>query len=274
MKIGFHITTSKGFHYAINESIKYKANTFQFFPRNPRGSKSRKIKNDEISKFNEGLNKYNFGPVVCHGAYTMNLASNKESVRNNSIELMKDDFERIKKLGVENYVFHPGSHVGQGEKTGLDFIIEGLNSILDEDYKFTLCLETMSGKGTELGYDFKQLKYIMDNLNYKKVGICMDTCHIFSAGYNIKNKFSYVMEEFDNIIGINNIKILHFNDSKTEFNSRKDRHEKIGLGSLGIDTFKSFINYDYFTNIPIILETPNDLEGYKEEIELLYSLKE
>ncbi|QQK07660.1 deoxyribonuclease IV [Miniphocaeibacter halophilus] len=274
MKIGFHISTTKGFHYAINESIKYKANTFQFFPRNPRGSKARNLENSEISKFNEKINKYNFGPVVCHGSYTMNLASNKDSVINNSIELMKDDFKRIKKLRIGNYVFHPGSHVGQGETVGLDLIIKGLNSILNEAYDFNLCLETMSGKGTELGHNFLQLKYIIDNLNYKKVGVCMDTCHIYSAGYDIKNDFLNVMEEFDKIIGIDKIKILHFNDSKTEFNSHKDRHENIGLGSLGIETFKNFINYEYFSNIPIILETPNDLNGYKKEIELLYSLKE
>lgn len=273
MKIGFHVSTSKGFSNAIEESIKYNGNIFQFFPRNPRGAKAREITESEILLFKEDSRKNAFEEIVCHGSYTMNLASSKENVRKNSEELMMDDFNRISRLGIKNYVFHPGSHVGNGEKLGLEYIVESLNKILDSKYDFNLCLETMSGKGTELGYTFEQLKFIMDNVDYENIGICFDTCHVFSAGYNIRKNFNNIIENFDNIIGLNKIKVLHLNDSKTDFASKKDRHEKIGQGSLGIKTFEEVINFSEFKELPMILETPNTFEEYAEEINLLNSLR-
>ncbi len=273
MKIGFHVSTSKGFSNAIEESIKYNGNIFQFFPRNPRGAKAREISDDEISLFKENRKKNEFEEIVCHGSYTMNLASSKDDVRKNSEELMMDDFNRISRLGIKNYVFHPGSHVSNGEELGLKYIIESLNKILDNKYDFNLCLETMSGKGTELGYTFEQLKLIMDNVDYKNIGICFDTCHVFSAGYNIKESFDKVIENFDNIIGIDKVKVLHLNDSKTDFASKKDRHEKIGKGSLGLSTFEKVINFNGFKDLPMILETPNTFEEYAEEIKLLNRLR-
>ena len=273
MKIGFHVSTSKGFSNAIEESIKYNGNIFQFFPRNPRGAKAREIKDEEILLFEENRSKNNFDEIVCHGSYTMNLASSKEHVRKNSEELMIDDFNRISRLGINNYVFHPGSHVGNGEELGIKYIIESLNKILDNSYNFNLCLETMSGKGTELGYTFEQLKLIMDNVDYKNIGICFDTCHVFSAGYNIKDNFDNTIEKLDSIIGLDKVKVIHLNDSKTEFSSKKDRHEKIGQGSLGIATFEKVVNFIGFKDLPMILETPNTFEEYAEEINLLNSLR-
>lgn len=273
MNIGFHVSTTKGFDDAVKVSSKYGANIFQFFPRNPRGAKARKIEENEIYLFKDIVKEYDFGPIICHGSYTMNLSSNKESVIEGSKELMSDDFKRINRLGIKNYVFHPGSHVGQGDEKGLDLIIEGLNEILLEEYDFNLCLETMSGKGTELGKTFEQLKYIIDNVKYKNIGVCMDSCHLYSAGYDIKNDLDKVLFEFDTIVGIDRLKVMHLNDSMTEFNSRKDRHEKIGEGSLGIETFENIVNNRYLKDIPFILETPNELSGYREEIELLNRLR-
>lgn len=273
MIIGFHVSTSKGFDKALYKSLEYDGNTFQFFPRNPRGSKSRNIKEEELEIFKNLVQKEKFGPVVCHGSYTMNLASSNKSVINNTKSLMKADFEKIEKLGIRNYILHPGSHTGQGEQKGLDLIINGLNEVLSKEYKFNLCLETMSGKGTELGYKFEQIDYIIKNINYDNIGVCLDTCHIYSAGYDIRTNLNKVMSEFDRVLGYDKIKILHLNDSKTEFNSRKDRHEIIGEGSLGIQTFKNIVNSNLFENIPIILETPNDFDGYKKEINLLKRLR-
>ncbi|WP_207204713.1 deoxyribonuclease IV [Miniphocaeibacter massiliensis] len=273
MIIGFHMSTSKGFDKTILEAKKYKANTFQFFPRNPRGSKARILKDSEIDSFKQIAKENNFNSIVCHGAYTMNLSSDKEDIREKSTLLLREDFDRINKLGINLYVFHPGSHVGQGEGKGLDYIINSLNSILNKDDKFNLCLEGMSGKGSELGKSFEQLKFIIENVDYKNMGVCLDTCHLYSAGYDIKNKLDSVLEEFDKLIGINKLKILHLNDSKTEFNSNKDRHEQIGKGSLGIKTFENIVNNSILNKLPMILETPCTNEEYMKEIELLNSLR-
>lgn len=274
MIIGYHMSTTKGFEKTVEHAIKYGANTFQFFPRNPRGAKARAIDYEDAKKFKEIIKEKNFGPVIAHGAYTMNLCSNKEDIRDLAKVLIRDDLERLNVYGIDRYVFHPGSHVKQGSEKGLEYIVDALNDILTEEDDIKIGLETMSGKGTEIGRNLDELKYIIDNVRYKNLGVCLDTCHLYSSGYDIINNLDDFIQELDEKIGLEKVYAIHINDSMKEFASNKDRHEKIGEGTIGLEAIGRFINHEAFKNIPMSLETPNDDEGYMEEIIKLKNWKE
>lgn len=273
MKLGFHVSASKGYPNAITESLNQGATTFQFFASNPRGNSRRVLEDVEINEFNSLREKEKFDTLVCHAPYVINLASNKQHVVDNAKDIISKDLYRLSKLNLDRYVLHPGNHVGQGSKKGMDLIVKSLNEVLNNELDIYLCLETMSGMGTEIGSKFEELNYLIENIKYKNVSVCLDTCHIYSAGYDIKNDYEGVIDEFDSIIGLDKLKVIHFNDTLKDLGSKKDRHEKIGEGILGIETFKKFVNDDRLKDIPIILETPNDLEGYKKEIEIIRDLK-
>lgn len=274
MILGYHMSTSKGFEKTVKKAIEYDSSTFQFFPRNPRGGKARDIDYEDAKKFKDIIIENNFGPVIAHGAYTMNLCSNKKSIRDFAKQIMLDDLNRLNIFDIKNYVFHPGSHVQQGVDKGLDYIVEGLNWVLSQgEFNIKIGLETMSGKGTEIGRNLDELKYIIDNVNYKEIGICLDTCHLYSSGYDIINKLDEFFEELDKKIGRQKIYAVHINDSMTEFASNKDRHANIGQGTIGTEGIVKFINHEYLKGIPMSLETPNDDEGYKQEINLIKTWK-
>ena len=266
--IGPHISISKGFGKAAQTAVDIGANTFQFFSRNPRGGNAKEFDEKDIEKFQKIRKEYNFGPLLAHAPYTMNLGGSKDEVYEFGRKVIKEDIERMDSLGIEYMCFHPGSHVGGGIDFGIQRIVDALNETGEEN--ITVLLETMSGKGTEIGFTFEQIKRIIDGVTHnEKLGVCLDTCHIFSAGYDIVNDLDGVLEEFDKIIGIDKLKAIHLNDSKNPFNSHKDRHEKIGEGSLGLKAISNIINHPKLKHLPFFLETPNELDGYKNEIEIL-----
>ena len=265
-RIGCHLTISKGLNKTIENCNKIKANTFQFFPRNPRDSKSRVISSEEISNFLKLREKFDIDDIVCHGAYTMNLCSDREDLRQLAIKLINDDMKKIKDMEIDRYVLHPGSHKNQGEEIGLNYIVQGLNKIELFDNQM-ICLETMSGKGTELATNIDQIKYIIDNCQ-NDLYVCIDSCHLFSSGIDL-DSFDKYLNEFDEKIGVEKIKVIHCNDSKMPMGSNKDMHEKFGEGFIGEKSLFNVILNDKLKDIPIILETPNELDGYKKEIELI-----
>lgn len=270
LKLGYHLSISKGFYNAIEEAVSIGANTFQYFPRNPRGGKAKDLDPQDIDKLKETMKEHNFAPLFCHGAYTMNLASDKEHVRDFAKMVMKDDFKRLKEITNSYYIFHPGSHVGQGSDKGIELIVEGLNEVIGEDNEIPILLEGMSGKGTEIGKSMDELKDIIDGVkNNKNLGICIDSCHLYSSGYDIVNDLDGVLNEIDRKIGLDRLKAIHLNDSKVEFASNKDRHEVIGEGTIGKGAIVNMINHPKLKNLPFNLETPNELEGYRKEIGLL-----
>lgn len=270
LNIGCHLSISKGFYNAALDAVSIGANTFQFFTRNPRGGKAKEIDMEDINKLKELMIEHKFVPLFAHGAYTMNLASDKEETREFANMILRDDLERLKLIPNTYYVFHPGSHVGQGSEKGIEFIVNALNEAIDEDNETIVLLEGMSGKGTEIGRNMEELKAIIDGVkSNKNLGICIDSCHLYSAGYDIVNNLDGVLEEIDKIIGIDRLKAVHLNDSKVEFGSNKDRHEVIGEGTIGIDAIINIINHPLLRNLPFNLETPNELDGYKKEIEML-----
>lgn len=255
------------------EALSINANTFQFFTRNPRGGKAKAINENDVKKFLELAKENNFCTILAHAPYTINVCSADENIRKFGIDTMKDDLKNLEYLPGNMYNFHPGSHVGQGEEIGISLIIDALNEILTKEQSTTVLLETMAGKGTEIGKTFNQLKKIIDGVNLKeKLGVCLDTCHIYDGGYDIVNNLDGVIEEFDNIIGLDKLKAIHLNDDKNPFGSHKDRHEKIGEGSIGINAFEKIINHKKIRHLPFYLETPNELAGYAKEIELLRKL--
>ena len=272
--IGSHLSTFKGYESMGKTAVEIGANTFQFFTRNPRGSKAKKIDPEDISKLIKISNENQFGTLLAHAPYTLNPASAKDSVREFAKITMEDDLHRMEFLPNSYYNFHPGSHTGLGVEKGIEHIIELLNDIMNENQTTTILLEAMSGKGTEIGSKFKELKTIIDGVELKeKIGVCIDTCHIHEAGYDIINNLDGVLEEFDTIIGLDKLKAVHLNDSKNPTGAKKDRHEKIGEGTLGIETIKKVINHKSLRDLPFFLETPNEIEGYAKEIELLKSLR-
>lgn len=272
--IGSHLSTSKGYESMGKTAVEIGANTFQFFTRNPRGSKAKKIDPEDISKLIKISNENQFGTLLAHAPYTLNPASAKDSVREFAKITMEDDLHRMEFLPNSYYNFHPGSHTGLGVEKGIEHIIELLNDIMNENQTTTILLEAMSGKGTEIGSKFEELKTIIDGVELKeKIGVCIDTCHIHEAGYDIINNLDGVLEEFDTIIGLDKLKAVHLNDSKNPTGAKKDRHEKIGEGTLGIETIKKVINHKTLRDLPFFLETPNEIEGYAKEIELLKSLR-
>jgi len=268
--IGPHLTISNGFEAAAKEAIGIGANTFQYFTRNPRGGKAKALDTKDLEAYVAITKDKNFGPIMAHAAYTMNLCSKDPSVREFAKDIFKDDIKRLKQIPNTLYVFHPGSHTGQGVEQGIAYIVEALNEALDEDVPPIVCLEGMSGKGTEVGSQFEELKAIIDGVKLKeKMGVCLDTCHLFSSGYDIANTLDDVLQSFDQIIGLSRLRAIHLNDSKVTFASHKDRHEKIGEGTLGKEAIVNIINHPLLKGLPFYLETPNELEGYREEIEML-----
>lgn len=273
LNIGCHLSASKGYYNMGKEAVSIGANTFQFFTRNPRGGKAKEVDIKDVEKFLNLAKENNFCKILAHAPYTINVCSADENIRKFGIDTMKDDLKNLEFVPGNMYNFHPGSHVGQGEEVGIKLIIEALNDVLNENQQTTVLLETMAGKGTEVGKTFEQLKQIIDGVNLKdKLGVCLDTCHVYDAGYDIVNDLDGVLNKFDTVIGLDKLKAIHLNDDKNPFGSHKDRHEKIGEGSIGIEAFEKIINHPKLRNLPFYLETPNELDGYAKEIALLKNL--
>ena len=273
LNIGCHLSASKGYYNMGKEAVSIGANTFQFFTRNPRGGKAKEVDIKDVEKFLNLAKENNFCKILAHAPYTINVCSADENIRKFGIDTMKDDLKNLEFVPGNMYNFHPGSHVGQGEEIGIKLIIEALNDVLNENQQTTVLLETMAGKGTEVGKTFEQLKQIIDGVDLKdKLGVCLDTCHVYDAGSDIVNDLDGVLNKFDTIIGLDKLKAIHLNDDKNPFGSHKDRHEKIGEGSIGIEAFEKIINHPKLRNLPFYLETPNELDGYAKEIALLKNL--
>ena len=275
LNIGCHLSASGGFINMAKMAQSIGANTFQYFTRNPRGGKAKDISKDDIDSFLEMSEKCGFAPIVAHAPYTLNLCSHKENIRAFSENTFIDDLSRTEFIPNSFYNFHPGSHTGQGVQVGIQQIADCLNRALRPEQTTIILLETMAGKGSEIGGKFEELKAIIDKVELKtKIGVCFDTCHVFDAGYDIVNNLECVLKEFDKIIGLEKIKAVHLNDSKNSCGSKKDRHEQIGKGQIGISALQAVINHPALSNLPFILETPQeDIFGYANEIELLKSLK-
>ena len=273
MIIGCHLSVSKGFENMGKEALSIGANTFQFFTRNPRGGKAKNIDKADVENLLKLTQEHNFGKILAHAPYTLNPCSKDEKTREFALNTMIDDLKRMEYLPNNLYNFHPGSHTGQGIEKGIELICNQLNTVLYEDMTTTVLLETMAGKGSEVGSKFEELKTIIDNTKLNdKLGVCLDTCHVFDGGYDIVDNLENVLEEFDKIIGISKLKAIHINDSMNYLGCHKDRHQKIGQGAIGIDAFERIINHKYLKDLPYYLETPNELDGYKAEIALLKSL--
>lgn len=275
MYIGCHLTIAKGYNRAAELALEVGANVFQFFSRNPRGSSNKELDLEDVEGMKEILKENNFGPLLAHAPYIINLASHKDRIYGMAKGILKEDYERLNQISIPYFNFHPGNHVGKGSEYGIQRIIDGLNEIITGNETTMILLETMAGKGTEIGRNFKELKAIIDGVKYDDlIGVCLDTCHIYSAGYDIVENLDGVLEEFDDIIGLERLKAIHLNDSMVEFNSRKDRHAKLGEGTIGLNAIKAIINHPALRDLPFYLETPNQLDGYKKEIELLKELRD
>lgn len=271
--IGAHLSSSKGYTAMLRQAQEIGANTFQFFTRNPRGGKAKDIDCSDVEEFLKLKESENFPVILAHAPYTLNCCSDKEEVRQFAVNTFADDLKRMEYTPGQFYNFHPGSHVGQGAKKGLELIAGALNSVLYSEMTTTVLLETMAGKGTEIGRNFQEIKEIIDKTELSdKLGVCLDTCHVFDGGYDIVNDLDGVLEEFDKIIGLSRLKAVHLNDSKNPMGSHKDRHEKIGQGNIGADAMARIINHPALKDLPFYLETPNDIGGYAEEIKLLKTL--
>lgn len=269
-KIGCHLSAAKGYSNMAKEAKQIGANTFQFFTRNPRGGAAKPIDEKDIEEFKKLAQEYGIDVILAHAPYTLNCCSAKPDIREFAINTMKDDLKRMEYTPGNLYNFHPGSHVGQGEEVGIRYIIEALNEVLDKDQTTTVLLETMAGKGSEIGSKFEEIRQIIDGVKLKeKLGVCLDTCHVSDAGYDIINNLDGVLEEFDKIIGLDRLKAIHLNDSMNPMGAHKDRHQKIGEGTLGTQTFEKVINHPKLRDLPFFLETPNELDGYAKEIKLL-----
>ncbi|MDC7236428.1 MAG: deoxyribonuclease IV [Sphaerochaetaceae bacterium] len=270
--IGPHLTSSKGFMNIIKEATSINANTFQFFTRNPRGTKAKALDLKDIEQFKKEWRQRGNLPFVAHAPYTYNLSSSKEDLRDLALRLMDDDLKRLDIIGCPYYNFHPGSHTGQGFEIAIEEIASALNILLEKNTgsKVIILLETMAGKGTEVGRTFEQLKEIRAKVEHKdKIGILLDTCHIYDAGYDIKNNLDSVLDSFNSILGLENLKAIHLNDSLNQLSSHKDRHAKLGEGNIGIKAIENIVTHPLLKELPFLLETPNDLEGYKNEIKLV-----
>ena len=257
----------------VKTALSIGANTFAFFTRNPRGSKAKPEDPADAAKAVAMLEENHFGKLVAHGAYTMNLCTADAEARAFAAGILEDDLRRMAALPGSFYNFHPGSHVGQGTQAGIDYIAAALKKALRHDYPVTVLLETMAGKGSEIGGRFEELKDILDAVGSENVGVCLDTCHVYDGGYDIVNDLDGVLAEFDRVIGLNRLHALHLNDSKNPFASHKDRHECLGKGSLGLETFRRIVNHPHLKDKPMILETPNELPGYAGEIKILREME-
>ena len=271
--IGCHLSSAKGYEAMAKEAEKILANTFQFFTRNPRGGNAKEIKEEDVRAYGERARKQGITQILAHAPYTLNACSEKESVRDFAFRAMKEDMERMEYTPGNCYNFHPGSHVGQGVETGITLISELLNEILTPSQTTTVLLETMAGKGSEVGRNFEELREILDRVTLsEKMGVCLDTCHVYDSGYDIVGDLDGVLTEFDRVIGLDKLKAIHLNDSMYGFESHKDRHARIGEGKIGLEAITRIINHPALRHLPFYLETPNDLEGYAREISMLKEL--
>ena len=270
IKIGCHLSSAKGFKAMGEDAMKIGANTFQFFTRNPRGSRAKDINPEDALALRKLMVENGFHTILAHAPYTLNPCGSDEKEREFAHMIMADDLQRMEHIPNSYYNFHPGCHMGQGAEHGTKLVADLLNTILTPEGTTTVLLETMAGKGTEVGKSFEELKAILDGVILKeKVGVCLDTCHVYDAGYDIVNDLDRVIEDFDRIIGLDRLLAIHINDSKNPFESHKDRHEKIGEGTLGLDALSRVINHPKLRHLPFFLETPNELEGHAEEIAVL-----
>jgi len=270
LNIGCHLSVSKGFKHMGMDALSIDANTFQFFIRNPRGGKAKAIDPLDIADLLEIMKEHQFAPILAHASYTLNACSADTHLRKFATETMADDLVRMEYLPGNLYNFHPGSHVGQGAEAGIEMIAEMLNNILRPEQTTTVLLETMAGKGSEVGRNFEELRAILDKVELTdKMGVCLDTCHVFDGGYDLVNDLDNVLEQFDQIIGLGRLHAIHLNDSLNSLASHKDRHAGIGKGNIGLDAIVRIINHSSLRNLPFFLETPNELPGYAEEIKLL-----
>ena len=270
MLIGNHLSASKGYAAMGKAALALDANTFAFFTRNPRGGKAKEIDEKDVEKFLNFAKEHEFGKIVAHAPYTMNLCAAKEDVRSFSKEMLLDDLKRMEYTPYNYYNFHPGSHVGQGAEKGIALIAEALNEALKPEQTTTVLLETMAGKGTEVGRTFEELREILDRVELNdKMGVCLDTCHVWDGGYDIVNDLDGVLNEFDRVNGLDRLKAVHFNDSMNDCGSHKDRHAKIGEGKIGAEAMRRVALHPLLEGRPFILETPNDDEGYRREIQMV-----
>lgn len=273
LHIGCHLSVSQGFLHMGEEALSIGADTFQFFTRNPRGGSVRPLDTEDMAALNRLMEEHHFAPILAHAPYTLNGCSKTEKTRVFAREAMADDLRRLEYLDNCRYNFHPGSHVGQGAEAGIDFIADMLNTCMFKGQKTTVLLETMAGKGTEVGRNFEEIAAIIEKVELQdNIGVCLDTCHVFDVGYDIVDHLDDVLTQFDTRIGLSRLKAVHINDSKNELGSHKDRHEKIGEGHIGIEAFTRIINHPALRQLPFYLETPNELAGYAHEISLLRSL--
>lgn len=275
LTIGCHLSSAKGYEAMGKEAVKIQANTFQFFTRNPRGGKAKEIKEEDVEKFLKLAQEQDFPCILAHAPYTLNGCSADEGIREFAKNTMADDLKRMEYTPGNCYNFHPGSHVKQGVEIGITYIAGMLNEILSKEQRTTVLLETMAGKGSEVGRTFEELREILDRVELQeKMGVCLDTCHVYDGGYDIVNDLDGVLKRFDQIVGLEKLKAVHLNDDKNPLGSHKDRHEKIGEGTIGTEAFARIINHPALRELPFFLETPNELPGYKKEIDLLRSLRQ
>lgn len=265
--IGCHLSVTDGYEAMGKTMSRFGGSTFAWFMRNPRGGRTKPVVLEDVEALLLHLEKQGFGPLVAHGSYTMNLCSAKEETRINGLDMLTQDLTRMELLPGNYYNFHPGAHTGQGAETGIDQIASALNQTMKPGMKTTVLLETMAGKGSEIGGTFEELREIIDRVGCRdKIGVCFDTCHTWDAGYDIVNDLDGVLQHFDDVLGLSRLKAVHFNDSKNDRGSHKDRHEKLGQGSIGLEAMKRIVLHPVLQGLPFILETPNDDEGYIEEI--------
>ena len=270
LHIGSHLSAAKGFTHMAQEAVSIGANTFQFFTRNPRGFAAKDIDPEDIAQFHAYIADKGFAPILAHAPYTLNACSADAHTRELAQMIMEDDLKRMEHVPHNYYNFHPGSHVKQGAEAGIEMIAALLNTILKPEQTTTVLLETMAGKGSEVGRSFEELRAILDRVELSdKMGICLDTCHVSDGGYDIVGNLGGVLDEFDQIIGLSKLKAIHLNDSMNPLGSHKDRHQKLGEGTLGMDALERIINHPMLRELPFYLETPNDLEGYAREIALM-----
>ena len=265
--IGCHLSVTDGYAAMGRTMRAFGGNTFAYFTRNPRGGKTKPVEDADFEALREIAEESGFGPLVAHGSYTMNLCSANEQTRENSLEMLTQDLARMEKLPGNYYNFHPGAHTGQGVEIGIAQISAALDRVLTADLRTTVLLETMAGKGSEVGGSFRELREIIDRVKYpEKLGVCLDTCHVWDAGYDIAGDLDGVLAEFDRVIGLSRLRAVHFNDSKNERGSHKDRHEKLGQGRIGMEALRRIALHPALSGLPFILETPNDDAGYAQEI--------
>ena len=270
LKIGCHLSSSKGYLAMGKEAVKIGANTFQFFTRNPRGGKAKDLDLEDVAAYRAFAKEQGLFPILAHAPYTLNACGADEGLRTSAKETMADDLSRLEHIPGNMYNFHPGSHVKQGPEVGIALIAQTLNEVLRPEQSTTVLLETMAGKGSEVGRSFEELRAIIDRVELSdKLGVCLDTCHVSDGGYDLVNDLDGVLAEFDKVIGLSRLKAIHLNDSMNPLGSHKDRHQKLGEGTLGLETLTRIVNHPALRELPFYLETPNDLAGYAKEIALM-----